>query len=503
MVKTGKKSGRVKTEKRAVIDIGSNSVRLVIFDGPRRTPLAILNEKVLCGLGRDRDGDGNLSDASMRLALQTLTRFKLLLDAHANPPVTAIATAAVREAGNGPDFVAKIEALGLEVTIIDGREEAQLAAHGVLAYRPNATGIVGDLGGGSLELMHLKEGAMGAHDSLSIGPFNLMTRTKGDRDAARKMIREEIASLAWLKEADAGKPRTFIAVGGAWRAIARMHMALRDYPLDVLHGYRIDADDAIDLCRLISNQSMNALERMPGVSRRRLDTLPYAAMVLGELIDLYGFRQILLSTGGVREGLLFRALNETEREADPLHALGYFLAEQVSPAPSTGPLMFDLLTPLFEEESDELRRLRFFICLLSDGAAYFHPNFRGDHAFQIGLWMPITGLSHHERLITAFSLFHRYEGRSRSEREEKRLHLLSEAERDYALQLGLGLRFLSDLSPKAAEPLKRVAFAREKDRLVCLLSPDVHGLDGELPLRRLTAFAGAFDLEPEIRLIDD
>mgnify|MGYP001609173998 FL=1 len=229
--------------RQAVIDIGSNSVRLVVYDGPRRAPFPICNEKALCGLGRDMTDDGRLNPKAVDGALEVLARFKCLLSELGDPLTLTVATAAVREARDGPQFVERIRALGLPVDVIGGGEEATLASYGVVSFEPGAGGLVGDMGGGSLELISLKEGEAGDAVSLSIGPLRLMQQAKGDLKSAAKIVEKALGEVSWLK---AKKGDTLFAVGGAWRSIARINMQLHRHPLPVLHHYELNAKQAIE-----------------------------------------------------------------------------------------------------------------------------------------------------------------------------------------------------------------------------------------------------------------
>ncbi|MEL7488214.1 MAG: Ppx/GppA family phosphatase, partial [Pseudomonadota bacterium] len=260
--------------KRAVVDIGSNSVRLVIYDGTLRAPSQICNEKALCGLGRNLKPGGALDHDAAEMALTTLKRFRRILDEHGSPHTRAIATAAVREASDGPAFVEAVNAIGFDVEIINGQREAALAAFGVLSYNPEAEGIIGDMGGGSLELVAVKQRALKDAVSLSLGPLRLMQETDGDIARADEIVERRLDDVKWIGAAPGG---TLFAVGGAWRAVARIHMRLRSYPLSILHHYALPLREATDLCDLIARQSRRSLEEIPGIPRRRIDTLPFAA----------------------------------------------------------------------------------------------------------------------------------------------------------------------------------------------------------------------------------
>ncbi len=247
---TNPKSARIGTERRAVIDIGSNSVRLVIYDGLLRAPFSICNEKALCGLGRDISDDGSLNSEAVEFALETLRRFSRILTEHGNPPVYTIATAAVRDAKDGKSFVAAVAKLGFELTVLSGEEEAKYAALGAVSFEPGPCGIVGDMGGGSLELVALNKGTIGESISLPVGPFNIMRKAPGGPNDAELFIEKELNKVAFLKKQ---KCETLYLIGGAWRAVARIHMRLRSYPLSVLHHYELTSSQVLEICKLVSH----------------------------------------------------------------------------------------------------------------------------------------------------------------------------------------------------------------------------------------------------------
>lgn len=485
--------------RRAVVDIGSNSVRLVVYNGPQHAPFPICNEKALCGLGRDMGDDGTLNPAAVEDALATLKRFRRLLDEFGDPPVRAIATAAVREARDGKEFVGRANAIGFDVRIISGQEEAMLTAMGVASFEPGATGLVGDMGGGSLELVALKKGAVSKGGSYPLGPFHLMRAVGGEIDKAAALAEKAAGDIDWLEP---GKFKTLYSVGGAWRALARIHMRVKDHPLSVLHHYELPGAEAIEVCDLVARQSRRSLAEIPGISRRRLDTLPYAAVVLKAVIRRAGVKRLLVSAGGVREGLLYQELSNADRARDPLLEACRFYAERLAPEPDFGPAAMAAIDPLFADDSRKERRLREAICLLVDIGAYFHPDLRALHAFDTALRAPFAGISHRERVIAGLALYRRHEGRSAPKPREPAVDLLSEEDQRRATTLGLALRFAAAFSPKAAAPLRGVRLSLEDGKLVFSAPAARKELMGEFPRKRFVSLAAAFDAEPVERYED-
>jgi len=480
--------------KQAVIDIGSNSVRLVIYEGPARAPMAICNEKSLCGLGRDMTSDGDLNLESVDFALRTLERFKSILKAHDDPVLRVIATAAVREARNGKEFAHRVRDLGYDMEVIPGEEEARLAALGVVSYEPGATGIVGDMGGGSLELVALDNETIKESTSLSIGPLRIMQRSDGDMDEAAKLIDKEVKGLSWLKSK---KYNTLYAVGGAWRVVARIHMRLRSHPISVLHHYELTARQAIEICDLISRQSRASLEEIPGIPKRRLDTLPYAAVVLRSVLQQMKAERLIVSAGGVREGLLFDMLKKEDRKTDPLYVGASFFSKKLSPDGEVGNVVASVTDQLFDGETKAQCRIRHASCQMIDVGAYFHPDLRGLQAFDTAWRAPFYGISHAERVAIALSLFVRHEGRRASWPDEQAIGLLTWEQQQRALKIGLAMRFAGAFSPKVTNPLEGCRLLHQKDKLIFEAPIDRKPLVEELARRRLESLAGAFEAEPE------
>ncbi len=487
-----KRSRDAGANRRAVVDIGSNSVRLVIYDGPLRAPVAIVNEKALCGLGRDMTEGGMLNSASVAQAITTLTRFRRLLKEYGAPPTHVIATAAVREATDGDAFVAAVRDLGFKTAVLSGEEEAGLAAFGVVSFEPGATGIAGDMGGGSLELAALKNGATAQSISLQIGPLSLMQKVGDSRKDARKLIERQLDRVDFFSKKSY---RTLYAVGGAWRAIGRIHMNLRRYPLSILHHYEMSAGQAFEICDLVSQQSQRSLETIPGIPRRRIDALPFAAMALKSVLRRMDAANVVVSAGGVREGILYRDLSKRERGEDPLLAACQFYAQRLSPDPQFGAAAAAVIMPLFEGFTANERRLANAACQMIDIGAYFHPDLRGRQAFDAALSAPFVSVSHQDRVWMALALYCRHEGRSILLPHEQVTSLLKWEDQQKAMQLGLAMRFVAAFAPKAHALLDGCVFERDDARVIFHAPEGCEELMGETARKRLVALAASFEAE--------
>jgi exopolyphosphatase/guanosine-5'-triphosphate,3'-diphosphate pyrophosphatase len=480
----------------AVIDIGSNSVRLVVFDGPRRSPVPLFNEKVLCGLGRRLAETGRLDESGVALAGAALRRFATLVRLMRVGDLRVVATAAVRDAANGGAFVAEIEkACGFKVRVLSGAEEAGLSALGVVSGIPEADGVMGDLGGGSLELVRLAMGEIGETATLPLGPFRLAGL--GGYGAVRDFVDSELKKLGWL---DRLKDRRLYLVGGAWRAIARIHMAQTAYPVRVIHHYRLDREVAGDLARLLGRQSKESLARIEGVSRRRVDTLPLAALVLRRLIKLAEPSEVIFSANGLREGLYYAGLAPAERREDPLIAACRDLARRDGRFAEHGPELAEFVAPLAERETAEQQRLRLAAALLSDITWRVHPDHRGEQAFGRILHAPFAGIDHQGRAFLAMIVYARYQGGIDDAVVRPAHQLLDAASLDRALRLGLGLRLAHTLSGGTPDVLVLARLKTTAQRLVLELPPPAEALAGEIVQRRLDTLARAMNREAQIRL---
>jgi exopolyphosphatase/guanosine-5'-triphosphate,3'-diphosphate pyrophosphatase len=483
--------GPAPAQRVGVVDIGSNSIRLVVFEGHPRAPYPVFNEKVLCGLGRSLDATGRLDPEGMTLALQNLPRFMVLAEELGVASIQAIATAAVRDAKDGPDFVRQVERLcDLPITVLNGDDEARLSAYGVIAGNPEAEGLMGDLGGGSLELVSLAGGGTIDHATLPLGPLRLNAVAARGKDPER-VIRQQLGGLTWLAEAGGGD---FHAVGGAWRALARIHMTQTGYPLGIIDRYAVSRSVMEGIVSLISGLSRESLERLPGLPRRRLDALPAAALVMRDLIEITRPKRIVFSAFGLREGVLFDSLSDEDRKADPLLAAARVYAGHFGRFKGMEEALVDWTAPLFPDETAHEARLRRTACILADIGWTEHPSYRATHSFERALRISIAGLDHHGRAFLAIVMAGRYSSSaSRGQRRAASTLGLEAVEIESAVRLGLSLRLAFGLSGGRAEALADTTLEVGKGELVLKVGALGAPLLGEMVERRLKELASAGD----------
>ena len=477
----------------AVVDVGSNSLRLVVYERLGATLLPLLNEKVMCALGRGIAATGRLNPDGVALAFANVQRFVALARALAVDHLAIIATAAVREAEDGAAFAAEIEALcGIPVRIIDGGEEGRLSAAGVLAGIPYADGVVGDLGGGSVELVRVDATttpAVGAGVSLPLGPLRL-AEFGDNRKAVIEQIEAALPAAPVLREC-AG--RALYLVGGAWRAIARLHIEQTRYPLHIIHQYKIARRPAEAFLELIAAQSRRSLERVTGMSRRRLEVVPLAATILRRLIAAGRPDRLVFSAFGLREGYAYGVLPGGER-ADPLIAGAMTMARRQSRPGNDGDRLLRWISPVFPRLDEARRRLYRAACWLSDTAWTEHPDYRAELAFLRSLRMPVGAIEHSERAFIALAMHARYGGSADDPVKAAALPLLDDDAAAEARSLGLALRLAYTLCGGALDLLDQVLLDAESNTLVLELPASGGLFVGEAVQRRLDALGRALGL---------
>lgn len=479
----------------AVVDLGSNSVRLVVYEGRRRNPVAIFNEKAVLRLGRGLQATGRLNAEGVTQAMVVLRRYDAVARAMGAAPMEVLATAAVRDAGNGPAFV---EALNrrlpdISIRILSGAEEAEFSALGVLAGIPDADGVLADIGGGSLELARLDKGAPGGETAtLKLGLIRLAERAGGDPARARAIAADDLGTVEWIGY---GERKDIYLVGGAWRAFARLHMTQTAYPLHMVHQYAIAATEARELAIMVGSAGRRALERLPDIPRKRVDDMPYAAAVLRRLLRATGARRVVFSASGLREGWLMRRMPAAIRAEDPLIAAGRDYAMRLGRDSATGPALIGWTAPLFVEETTESARLRQALCWMSDLASHDHPEFRAEQAFWRVLRQPGLGLDHYARGFLALAVAIRYEVEPDAPFLRPARMLLDVAAASRAEVLGSALRLAYTLSAGTPDLLAATALRVDGRRLVLRLVEDAGVFAGESVLRRLDRLAQAMGLE--------
>jgi exopolyphosphatase/guanosine-5'-triphosphate,3'-diphosphate pyrophosphatase len=492
----------------AVVDIGSNSVRLVVYEGAVRAPTPVFNEKIQCGLGKRVADDPNLPEESVERALKALARFHAVIRNLRAKVVRVIATAAVREAKNGKAFIRAAEqAIQEKIEILSGEREAELAAAGIRMGFDHPDGLAGDLGGGSLEIVETNPSRKQRAITLPLGALRLAGESGGNLSRAAKLVDKQFERAGWL--ANAGEGRPFYAVGGTFRSIAKLHMTLCDYPLRVMHAYTVDARAMSDFCATIVRASgrRGQYEGYDSISKGRRDLLPFGALVLQRFLARGETNGVVFSATGIREGLLYSLLSPHEQQRDALLAACADLADQRARSARHAGELKRWTDPLFGpdgiDETPQETRLREAACLISDIGWRGHPDYRAEQSLEAVANSALVGVDHPGRIYLAFSMFFRHSGISdpaKDTHEAKYLKLMGPRLLERARIIAAAVRTAHMISIGMPGVIDETCLVFEGGKLVLHL-PEAHrDLGGERLARRLSVLARQFDLESAVTL---
>ncbi len=463
----------------AIIDIGSNSVRLVVYSDPRRAPSVVFNEKVAAGLGGSLEKGGKLDPKAVGVALRGLARFRAVTEAMGIADVRTVATAAVRDASDGASFIKSAADLGIDIELLSGDAEARAAGEGVISAIPTADGIVGDLGGGSLELVRVKGGVVRDRISLPLGVLRLPPiRAKGRRSLDTH-VKKLLMKAGW-KNVERDLP--LYLVGGSWRALARLHMHLTDYPLPVLHHYAMPPQAAVRLVRAVSRIDRKALKAIEALSSTRIPALGDAAALLATLARQLGSSSLIVSAFGLREGLLYAGLTSEQRREDPLIAATRAAGARQGRFDEHGDLLARWIAPLFASDSAADARLRHAACLLGDVAWAASPEFRAERGLEVSLHGNWVGVDARGRAMVGQALAASFGGGLMASPVVTQLASPEDLAR--ASVWGLAMRLGQRLSGGVAEPLSRSGLTMTTYALTLRLPPDQRALYGDAVERR-------------------
>lgn len=478
--RTARKPDGAPFRRAAIVDIGSNSVRLVVYDGPRRLPFILFNEKVMAGLGADLDRTGRIGRSAMTRGIAALRRFHQLCTDMDVADIQCVATAAVRDAANGAQFIAQAAEVGFNVRLLSGEEEATASAAGLLSGMPDADGIMGDLGGGSLELARVANGQVAQCLSLPLGALRVAEIRSRGKDALARTLADKLAQAGW---SDMARGLPFYMIGGSWRALARIDMHRTGYGLPIFHAYELAPRRIAGLVRLLDAADAAQLKAMPFVSSARAPTLPHAAALLAALVRQFDPASLIVSAYGLREGLLYRALPPEIAAEDPLLVAARAEGEAQGRFPGHGDQIDRWIAPLFPDDAPAMRRIRQAACLLADVGWRANPDFRAERGLETGLHGNWVGINGAERAMLAQALYTSLGG---SDNPAPTLGRLAEPDLiTRARQWGLAIRLAQRLSGGVAASLERARLTYDMDGIMLTLTGDDADLTGESVERRL------------------
>lgn len=437
-----------------VIDIGSNSIRLVVFAGATRVPFSLFNERAICSLAEGLQKTGKLDAARVKHAILAIGRFVRLAHAMNVSRLHIFATSAVRDAENGPALIQRVyEMYGVRVDVLSGSEEARYTALGVMSCTPEASGVVADLGGGSLELAEInskKSFEVGKTASLPLGVLRLADLPKNLGRTLKQHADLHFHAAPWLSKK---KIKKLYLVGGAWRAVAKVMIQLIDHPLKIVDKFTLSADEIQKLLARVAEINCQQLENDFDISIRRATHLPSAISLIRFLLEKAQPEQIIFSIHGVREGYYFHHLPKKIRERNPFDDTLIALTNKrhrFAPQPDD---LLAWLSPLFPNESPTLCRLRHTACAISDLYWEEHPDYRAQQAFIKTLSMALIGFSHHDRAMVALSILYRHQNSDHFPAARNVLPLLTEEEVHQCKTIGYALRLAHTISGGAPDVL--------------------------------------------------
>lgn len=489
----------------SIIDIGSNSIRVVIYEGVARSPTILFNEKMMAGLGRGIVSTGRLDPDAVLRALEEFRRFRALSDQAQARSLHVIATAAAREAENGMDFIRRAEdVLGVPIRVLSGREEAGYSARGIVSGFHKPDGISGDLGGGSLELVDVAGDVVGDGITLPLGGLRLQDMAKNSPSAAARIARSELRRATFL---EAGNDRTFYCVGGTWRNLARLHMSVTGYPLAVMHHYELPMDGVTGFLRQVMDGDLARMRGIERISKTRRALLPYGAVVLREIIQTMRPKKLVVSALGVREGYLYSLLEEEERRSDPLlsaaEELAILRARSVTHARELAAWTGDAFAAFGIEETEEDARYRRAACLLADIGWRAHPEYRGTQSLNIIAHASFIGVDHPGRAFIALANLFRHEGIYEDVVSPVMKSLAGPRHLERARILGALLRVVYLFSASMPHLVPKLKWRKGDGNKLSLVVPRSHAaLMGERPRGRMNQLANVLNRPMDIILGD-
>ena len=472
------------TARVAVIDIGSNSVRLVIYGKNGAYPSPLFDERSNCQLGAGLESTGEIATDRIADALTKIARFAEVIRAMQVDTVYPVATAAVRRASNGDAFKIPAEAiLGQPIQVLSQQEEATYVSRGLTLNIPKASGLVADLGGGSIEIVELKKG--GVLNSISLNYGHLSTADEAEIAAA-------LGAIDWIKRA---KAKQLFGVGGSFRALGSAFFVHEKYPLPVLHGTKIGSDKVLALC----DGFTAAVPDLDGVPLARRQTMPMAGKIIRSLVHMSGVKRLVVSGTSIRDGVI--AINELkpEQRADFLVAISQEIALATGRFAGASDALKNFVLPLALVGSKASQRLINVACNLADICWHEHSDLRGDIAARRVLGLPVNCMTHKERVWLSVALYHRYVGLKRNKPRPRGLDsLLGRRHVIEATTIGLALRFALIFSAGTTTHLNHIRLECLPGKIRLHIAATARDLFDSACQRRLNALAASAKSDAEV-----
>ncbi|KAB7613675.1 Ppx/GppA family phosphatase [Amylibacter sp. SFDW26] len=481
-------------DKTAVIDVGSNSVRLVVYYGAKRAPLQFFNEKVSCGLGRGLADSGILNPEGRKRALAAIERFVGIAERMGVKQIHTVATAAVRDASDGQAFCDDVLlATNISLRVVSGHEEAALSAQGVFFCRPEAQALVCDMGGSSMELAKIGGGDIELARTSELGPLHLQ-KFETDEKTLKAEIKMQLKGLAIGIEG----PHQLYLIGGTIRSLAALDMARKDYPLSVINEYTLNAKDFKEFLKWTLKQSREEIEAYGAVNLDRLDYVHLVAQVMLGVLKALDIEKVTFSSFGIREGVLYEKMPPRVQRRDPLIEACQYFERTDARFPEFGTTLYAWVLTLFTNVDEDRKRLIWAACLLHDVNWRAHPDYRGEVSFDYVARGNLLGLSHQECIFLAVALIHRYRNKPKAKKLAELNEMLAPEDRVQAEIAGRAMRLGAMLGGPDVAHMGKLKLG--KGKLILGIDQESEGLVGEVVERRLGSLAATMELTPEMRI---
>ena len=451
-------------KREAVIDLGSNSIRMLIYEDFEKSQIPIFNEKAVCSLGNSLELTGKLDPLGVQYSISVLERFKNILNNSKVNSVNIFATAAVRDAKDGPYFKSVVEKIfDNEIEVLTGEQEAERSALGVILGFEKVNGIVADLGGGSLELAKVKNGVIEKKASLPIGILRLFNRPKKKKSKKiSDIISENLSSVNWLKKT---KVKNLYVVGGVWRTLLKADIFLKKYPLNVLHQYQLTGEDALSLCHRLDDKKKLSSLKVDQITKSRTNYVPIATNILKQLLLLTAPEKLLCSISGVREGTLITKSGYKLTEQDLLDNFIEYSAFRTGDYGENYLKYYNFIKDIFSDNENFPTRLLKPTCSLSNMDWGLGAYQKAELVFAQILNTPALSLSHSDRIKIALAGFWRHCS-VKYYPDRDYVSLLSNNEILIARQVGAALRLASGIAAISTIFLDNLSLTKKGNTII-------------------------------------
>lgn len=479
----------------AIVDIGSNSVRMVLYGGSLRAPHTLFNEKVIARLGSEMS-DGKLASGPMELARRGLRRYALILKDLGVTDIRTVATAAVRDASNRQEFIAQVRDAGFAPKVLSGEEEARLSAMGVIGAFPGAAGAVADLGGGSLELIRIGEGQCDDAVSLPLGTLRLPDLARDDFAGSAAALEKIIGSAGWDRAI--GAP--LYLVGGTWRAFAIHAMERIGRVVTDPHGFELDCVSARRIACEVAEGEVAALRDNPRISSQRAELLPEVGPLLDAMIETLQPERLVFSSWGLREGMLFDRLPPAQKAQDPLLAGIAVFANMRGCPPTLAARVAGWTVNALPPGWSGSERVRLAATSLALASMQIEPNFRLHIATEWALQKRWLDVSDEERALMAATVA---ANGNRCDLPETIRALAGEERLEAAICWGLAVRLCRRIGGRSRRSLQATRLSVRDRELVLEIEHNRAALNGEPVDKDMRLLADRLGLTPRVLLVED